>query len=101
MRATATAGESTYAGIVRLVTATQVVVIVPRLNLELLRDQAMLLVPQERWADTIVDLPGNLQGHSYRDIFRGGAWPTPGASLSVGEVLRHFPVGVLVGGRLQ
>jgi (1->4)-alpha-D-glucan 1-alpha-D-glucosylmutase len=76
-----------------------VVVIVPRLNVELLRDQATLLVPQQRWADTIVDLPDNLQGHSYRNIFRGGAWATPGASLSVGEVLRHFPVGVLVSER--
>jgi (1->4)-alpha-D-glucan 1-alpha-D-glucosylmutase len=75
-----------------------VVVIVPRLNLALLRGQATLLVPQARWADTIVDLPDSLQGHNYHNILTG-VWATPGAGLSVGEVLRHFPMGVLVSGR--
>jgi len=72
-----------------------VVVIVPRLNLELLRGQMTLLVPQERWTDTIVDLPDSLQGRRFTNIFTG-ACVTPGASLSVGEVSRHFPVAALV-----
>ena len=77
-----------------------VVVIAPRLNLELLRGQATLLVPRDRWADTVVDLPDILQRRNFRNIFTGG-FATAGSSLAVGEVLQRFPVAVLVNGRPQ
>ena len=82
------------------VSGTQATItIVPRICLSLLSGESTPLVPAESWGDTKVKLPANLSGQSWRDVVTGAAHG--GQSLSVGEVLRAFPVSILASDGLQ
>ena len=77
------------------ISATQAVItIVPRMCLGFLEGQRTPCVPFERWRDTAVKLPPNLSGQNWLDVTTGETHAAQG-SLSVGEVLRRFPVAVL------
>ncbi|HUU67371.1 MAG TPA: malto-oligosyltrehalose synthase [Methyloceanibacter sp.] len=83
------------------VSGTQAVVtIVPRTALNLLSGESTPLVPDERWGDTVVALPPNLAGQSWRDVVTGEVHSSQG-HLSVGEALGRFPVAVLANEALQ
>jgi (1->4)-alpha-D-glucan 1-alpha-D-glucosylmutase len=70
------------------------IVIVPRFPLELLRGRDSLVPASSQWSDTAVDLPANLQGAEFRNIFTEEAFMT-NASLPVREVLARFPIAIL------
>ena len=84
----------------RISGAQAVITIVPRMCLGLLEGQGTPFVPVERWRDTRVKLPQNLSGQSWLDVTTGETHAAQG-SLSVGEVLRRFPVAVLASEGLQ
>lgn len=77
-----------------------VITIVPRMSLGLLSGESTPLVPLERWDDTEVKLPPHLSGQNWLDVITGEVQTAQGR-LSVGEVLRRFPVAVLANEVLQ
>ncbi|HEY5300861.1 MAG TPA: malto-oligosyltrehalose synthase, partial [Acetobacteraceae bacterium] len=68
-------------------------VVVPRLPLELLED-AGLAIPPAAWAGTALALPSWLDGRTLHDVI-GGTEHRMGQSIGVGEVLARFPAAVL------
>jgi (1->4)-alpha-D-glucan 1-alpha-D-glucosylmutase len=70
-----------------------VVVVVPRLGLEMMKSQTVPLVPPRRWHDTKVQLPGAIASRRLYDAITGES--VKGDALAVGQVLRNFPVGLL------
>jgi (1->4)-alpha-D-glucan 1-alpha-D-glucosylmutase len=77
----------------RMIGGNAVVVVVPRLALEMLKGQTDSLVPDPRWHDTNVQLPAALASRRLYDIVTGES--VVGEALSLGRVLRNFPVGML------
>jgi len=77
----------------RVVGGDAVVVVVPRLGLEMLKEQTAPLVPHQRWRNTNVQLPRVLASRRLYDVITGES--VAGNALNVGQVLRNFPVGVL------
>ncbi|HSD93508.1 MAG TPA: malto-oligosyltrehalose synthase [Methyloceanibacter sp.] len=76
----------------RLLASSAVVVIAPRLCLELLEGQDGPLVPRSRWGDTIVRLPKSFANQTLRDILTGRS--ITGEAVELAEILETFPVGV-------
>jgi (1->4)-alpha-D-glucan 1-alpha-D-glucosylmutase len=77
----------------RMLNGDAVVVVVPRLGLEMLKGQTVPLVPPRRWHDTKAQLPKRLDGRKLYDVVTGVR--VTGDTLSLGEALRSFPVAVL------
>jgi (1->4)-alpha-D-glucan 1-alpha-D-glucosylmutase len=77
----------------RMIGGNAVVVVVPRLALEMLKGQTDSLVPDPRWHDTNVQLPAALASRRFYHIVTGES--VAGDALSLGQVLRNFPVGML------
>ncbi len=77
----------------RMLGGDAVVVVVPRLGLEMLKGQTVPLVPPRRWHDTKAQLPDGLAGRKLYDVVTGAR--VTGDALSLGEALRSFPVAVL------
>lgn len=88
-------------GFVRKSTQSAVVVVVPRLIAKLNGDEIGPPLGRDRWGDTSVSLPTQLQSASFRNLFTGeitslrepassdaGRWP-------IGDLLAEFPVAVL------
>lgn len=75
---------------------------VPRLCANLMGDEGPLLPTPERWSDTTVVLPEGLAGTSYLNVLTGKEekleMRDEGASLPVADLLRAFPVALLVAG---
>jgi (1->4)-alpha-D-glucan 1-alpha-D-glucosylmutase len=72
-----------------------VVVVAPRLALKLLEGQAAPLVPPLSWRDTCLILPRWFARRRWRNKFTGEEIASEGP-FSVGEVLKDFPVGLLM-----
>jgi (1->4)-alpha-D-glucan 1-alpha-D-glucosylmutase len=88
-------------GFVRKSAESAMVVVVPRLIAKLNGDATGPPIGRDRWADTSVSLPTQLQSASFRNLFTGeitsardpassdvGRWP-------IGDLLAEFPVAVL------
>jgi (1->4)-alpha-D-glucan 1-alpha-D-glucosylmutase len=88
-------------GFVRKNTQSAVVVVVPRLVAKFNGDATGPPLGRDRWGDTSVSLPAQLQSASFRNLFTGeivpqrepaaadaGRWP-------IGDLLAEFPVAVL------
>lgn len=71
-----------------------VVTVVPRTPLHLLSGESQPLVPWDRWGDTAVSMTPGLLGSDWHNIVTG---ETHGSQdhLSLGDLLRHFPVAIL------
>jgi (1->4)-alpha-D-glucan 1-alpha-D-glucosylmutase len=67
-------------------------VVAPRLPGAVMGERAAPPVA-DTWADTVLQIPGFLQG-DYRDIFSAGAGEV-GVSIAVSDLLRSLPVAVL------
>jgi (1->4)-alpha-D-glucan 1-alpha-D-glucosylmutase len=76
----------------RLFATSAIVVIAPRLCLQLLGGQDMPVVPQSCWRDTVVRLPKPIANRTLHDIITGR--PMTGETLELAEILQTFPVGV-------
>jgi (1->4)-alpha-D-glucan 1-alpha-D-glucosylmutase len=77
-----------------------VIAVVPRLCATLLADKKETPMGAEVWGDTRIDLPLEIENRAYRNVFTeksiavdlsGGT-----ASLAMAEILKSFPVGLLV-----
>ena len=71
------------------------VVVVPRLAVELLAGQAVPLVPAERWRDTAVELPGALAANPLTALLSGRTLSPGQARLPLSDLLAAFPVEIL------
>ncbi len=76
-----------------------IVVIAPRFRASM-EAQQQGSSPDEVWRDTSVTIPSWKPGSVYRHLFTGERFETTGYEqhqvLSVGAVLRHCPVGLLI-----
>ncbi len=72
-----------------------VVVVVPRLAVELLGDASVPRVLATRWGDTRVVLPAPLQGKNLTGLFSRSAVINEQGTLALADVLADFPVEVL------
>jgi (1->4)-alpha-D-glucan 1-alpha-D-glucosylmutase len=77
----------------RILGTDAVVVIAPRLCLNMLAGQLTPLVPHQRWENTVVYPPEVLVSRKLHDIITLESFS--GSALKLGEVLKNFPVGVL------
>jgi len=80
----------------------EVVVIVPRLVVGLMRGKTVEPVGAEVWGTTRLPIPGTSQGVRYRDVFTGeeiGAGAEPGtegqATLALAEAFAVLPFALL------
>jgi (1->4)-alpha-D-glucan 1-alpha-D-glucosylmutase len=72
------------------------IVLVPRLTATLV-SAAAAPVGEELWSDTVIHLPERLESRSWTCAITREHLPlTSGRSLAVGQVLRSFPVALLV-----
>lgn len=78
----------------RLYSLRAVLTVVPRTPLHLLSGESLPLVPRDRWSDTAVSLPPDLTGAHWRNVVTGEMHRSHDR-LSVGELLREFPVALL------
>ena len=74
----------------------------PRLCAGLVNEDGPLLPAPEKWADTVLRLPGELAGTTYLDVLTGEESTLEErngeAVLPVGALLRGFPVSLLTAG---
>jgi maltooligosyltrehalose synthase len=47
------------------------------------------------WQDTLLEVPKQSSGASYQNVLTRKAVKAEGITLSLQDVLRHFPVGLL------
>ena len=92
LRAEGNAAEHVVA-FARTFCGDSVVVIAPRLCRTLLEGQNIPLVPQQRWDNTVVPLPGGHGRRQYYNIVTGEEITS--VPIVVGEALQSFPVAVL------
>lgn len=71
-----------------------VIAVVPRLSARLLGDRHIMPLGTEVWGDTVVELPRELVGVSWRNVFTGEGH-APDQQLSLGRLLASFPVALL------
>jgi (1->4)-alpha-D-glucan 1-alpha-D-glucosylmutase len=87
-------------GFVRKSAQSALVVVVPRLIAKLSGDSIGPPIGRDRWADTSVSLPAQLQSARFRNLFTGEITPPrdPASSAAgrwpIGELLAEFPVAV-------
>jgi (1->4)-alpha-D-glucan 1-alpha-D-glucosylmutase len=88
-------------GFVRKSAQSAVVVLVPRLVAKLSGDAIGPPIGRDRWGDTSVSLPAQLQSASFRNLFTGEIVPprepasTDAGRWPIGDLLAEFPVAVL------
>ena len=71
-----------------------VIAVVPRLPARLLGDRHIMPLGEDVWGDTVVELPRELVGVSWRNVFTGEGH-APDQQLSLGRLLASFPVALL------
>ncbi len=71
-----------------------VIAITPRHCLRLLDQQAIPHVPRNVWADTVIALPPDLRGRTWKNVIDDST-SIAQDGLSVGELLQRFPVAIL------
>jgi (1->4)-alpha-D-glucan 1-alpha-D-glucosylmutase len=71
-----------------------VIAVAPRLPLSMLLGRPAPHVPEEVWRDTLITLPDEHAGRSWRNLF-GGSDLLSGPRLRIGDALRSFPVALL------
>lgn len=74
----------------------QLIVIAPRLVSDLLIDQQVPQVPFDRWEDTRLLLPETIAGQRWHNLLDQRDQFEEQTTLSVGTLLAHFPVAVLI-----
>ncbi|MBW6521810.1 MAG: malto-oligosyltrehalose synthase [Desulfoarculaceae bacterium] len=82
----------------RTIEEKKVLVIVPRFLSHLIRDGVANPLGHAAWRDTLIDLPEDAAGISYRNIFTGESHPgdrSADHTLFLGDILHHFPVALL------
>jgi (1->4)-alpha-D-glucan 1-alpha-D-glucosylmutase len=71
----------------------RLLVLVPRLPAALLETAHLPRIPTDRWEDTRLPVPAELQGQ-WRDVLTDDTLTLTEGNNRVGEMLRHFPGGV-------
>lgn len=76
-----------------------VIAVVPRFVSRLIRPEQPLVMARERLQSATLVLPQQLERLHFRNVFTQKSLNTasPGAALSVAEILAHFPVALLEG----
>lgn len=72
------------------------IVVVPRLIVGELREESRLPLGEDVWNNTSLLLPTDLQNMVYQDVFSGVTIKSEDGRLRQAEVLRHFPVALLI-----
>lgn len=76
------------------------ILLAPRLSYRLLEGVEKPIVPADRWDDTSVVVPDDMEGRDVVDIVTG-VRRTVGRTLSVSAVLSEFPVAILLAAPLR
>jgi malto-oligosyltrehalose synthase len=71
-------------------------VVVPRMCTPLLQDADGIIIPAAAWQDTTLHLPDSIAGRPIRDVISGRCHLHKSRRGAVGELLRDFPVALLV-----
>jgi maltooligosyltrehalose synthase len=70
---------------------------VPRLFYALVKRDAAPPVGQAVWRDTRVELPENLVGGRWSNVFTGETLEPDTPFIELAQVFLHFPYGLLIG----
>ena len=84
----------------RAVAGKRVIVVAPRLLSRLPGGKFPSPFGRAAWGDTVIELPEDAAGNSYRNIFTGETLPaeeTAGQFPPLAAIFRHFPVALLHG----
>ena len=75
-----------------------VIAVVPRLCATLLAERKEVPIGREVWGDTQIDLASEVRTGNYRNVLTGQSitLESGGASVPMAEILKFFPVGLLV-----
>lgn len=91
-------GEESVIAYCREIEGKRVIVVVPRLISHYIREDILYPHGQEVWGDTVLELPVNSGGGSYRNIFTGEILSISdgdGTSIPLAMILQQFPVALL------
>jgi (1->4)-alpha-D-glucan 1-alpha-D-glucosylmutase len=72
------------------------ITITPRLQATLIPEDGLLVPPSHVWADTGIEIPEGLASLQFHNVLIGESVRATSQNLSVAEILRDFPVALLV-----
>lgn len=89
------AHEKQVLGFLRHHAEQDLLVLVPRLSADLLKEATLPLVPEENWENTRLQLTSAMQGE-WHDILADASLRLQQGEIEISELLKRFPVAVLV-----